>query len=678
MSNDLLYVYPVVIASYEDPNEFIASIPNIREFSHAAATRELLISGLLEKLEEVLDKYEQEGREFPDYYPSEIREDHYATYRLEVRGELFRRISAHNVKVKCGKLSASLMNPTDTQYRDLIKLIIDKYDRTRKLGINRTKFKTVGIFGHQMRFDLNRGFPLLTLKQTAFKALVGELLWFIRGDTNNENLRRMTFGEEDYSKHPTPGARISLNGKPEQLENYLEYMSAYHSVAPVEGWTHIPATEFEMAPVGEYWLHPDHDAKGHAFLDELGVSPYVNPKQAQRRKTIWEEWAVTAETIVRKYLTDATAIIPRQYKHPSKAVMEALIDPNYYIDDTILDPVPAGWEVTTLRIDTNPVDISTVTTRTVYRHPDYWKNVLAVMINEGLVSDTEYEHVGDLGPIYGFQWRHWRVGIQSEEILSMLERNQNDPAQLDRDLHSLLRDYNTNGSSIDQFKILLDGLKNKPFSRRHIITAWNPAELPDESKSGSVNALNGKMALAPCHCLFQFYVEDVSLVDRIDKLEELYPGWITAKLDIYNEKYAAELTEPETIQKWADDQIHGHAMLDLFEAPVKRMQLSCQLYQRSCDTALGVPFNIASYALLTHLVANECGYGVGDFIWTGGDCHLYENQIEPMREILNRDPFPMPQLQINPFVDSIYDLRVNDVSVVGYQSHPAIKMEVAV
>lgn len=186
------------------------------------------------------------------------------------------------------------------------------------------------------------------------------------------------------------------------------------------------------------------------------------------------------------------------------------------------------------------------------------------------IWDEWADENGDLGPVYGYQWRSW-------------------PAP--------------DGTSIDQIEKLVDGIKNNPNSRRHIVSAWNPA-LVDE------------MALPPCHCLFQFYVADG--------------------------------------------------------------KLSCQLYQRSADIFLGVPFNIASYALLTHMIAQVCDLEVGDFVHTLGDAHLYSNHFEQVKTQLGRAPKALPQLKINPDVKTLTDFKFEDFEIIGYDPHPHIKAPVAV
>ena len=262
------------------------------------------------------------------------------------------------------------------QFHELMRHVLDHGAKKS----DRTGTGTLSVFGHQMRFDLSEGFPLVTTKKLHLKSIVYELLWFLSGNTNNQ------------------------------------------------------------------------------WLKERGVS-------------IWDEWAA----------------------------------------------------------------------------PD-----------------------GDLGPVYGYQWRSW-------------------PAP--------------NGQHIDQIKEIIQTIKTNPDSRRIIVSAWNVADIP-------------KMALAPCHAFFQFYVADG--------------------------------------------------------------KLSCQLYQRSADIFLGLPFNIASYALLTHMVAQQCSLDVGEFIWTGGDCHLYSNHLEQVELQLSRKPYSLPQLKIHRKPDSIFDYQFKDFEIVGYESHPHIKAPVAV
>jgi thymidylate synthase len=197
-------------------------------------------------------------------------------------------------------------------------------------------------------------------------------------------------------------------------------------------------------------------------------------------------------------------------------------------------------------------------------------NIQYLKENGVSIWDEWADENGDLGPVYGSQWRSWPT---------------------------------PDGQHIDQISQLIEQIKNNPNSRRLIVSAWNVSEIPN-------------MALPPCHAFFQFYVADG--------------------------------------------------------------KLSCQLYQRSADVFLGVPFNIASYALLTQMIAQVCNLQVGDFVHTLGDAHLYTNHLEQARLQLSRKPFPLPTMNINPKIDNIFDFSFDDFELVGYESHPHIKAKVAV
>jgi len=197
-------------------------------------------------------------------------------------------------------------------------------------------------------------------------------------------------------------------------------------------------------------------------------------------------------------------------------------------------------------------------------------NIAYLKENGVSIWDEWADEKGNLGPVYGYQWRSWP---------------------------------NPDGGSTDQIVNLVNGLKNNPNSRRHIVSAWNPSFIED-------------MALPPCHCLFQFYVAEG--------------------------------------------------------------KLSCQLYQRSCDTFLGVPFNIASYALLVHMIAQVCDLEVGDFVWTGGDVHLYSNHVDQAKLQLTREHRSLPTLKLNPEVKDLFAFTMDDISIENYDPHPHIKAAVAI
>ena len=243
-------------------------------------------------------------------------------------------------------------------------------------------------------------------------------------------------------------------------------------------------------------------------------------------------------------------------------------------------------------------------------------NIKYLKDNGVSIWDEWADASGELGPVYGKQWRRWEA---------------------------------PDGRSIDQISQLIEALKKNPDSRRHIVSAWNPSEVD-------------RMALPPCHALFQFYVRDLTFAERL--------------------KAAPEPLFKADGPKWPDEVWgQGNAgrigqFLDDYAVP--RKGLSCQLYQRSADVFLGVPFNIASYALLTMMVAQVCGYAPIDFVWTGGDVHLYSNHIDQVRLQLSREPRALPTMRINPDVKDILSFTYNDFMLEGYDPHPSIKGEVAV
>lgn len=313
----------------------------------------------------------------------------------------------------------------EQDYLDLAKRIIDEGTERQ----DRTGTGTKSVFGHQMRFDLQKGFPLLTTKRVFFKLIKSELLWFLKGDTNIRYL----------------------------LEN---------------------------------------------------------------NNHIWDEWAFE------RYVKSA------DYQGPDMT--------NFGI-----------------RVQEDP------------DFKELYDKEMAEFREKVLTDDTFSEKHGSLGNVYGAQWRAWKT---------------------------------TEGGFIDQINDVIESIKTNPNSRRHIVSAWNPEEVPT-------------MALPPCHTLFQFYVDGD--------------------------------------------------------------QLSCQLYQRSADVFLGVPFNIASYALLTHLIAQETGLKVGEFVHTLGDAHLYLNHMDQINEQLSRDIRDFPTLELNK-EKSIFDFEMEDIKVLNYKPHKSIKAPIAV
>lgn len=318
------------------------------------------------------------------------------------------------------------MITSEQAYLNLCKHILDNGIKKE----DRTNTGTYSVFGYQMRFDLSKGFPLLTTKKVPFRLVASELLWFIKGDTNIRYL----------------------------LEN---------------------------------------------------------------NNNIWNEWAF------KKWIESDKYKGPDMTDFGNRSQQDAAFKADF-------------------------------------------QNQMAIFKDKILKDDQFSQKFGDLGFVYGKQWRDWQT---------------------------------SQNRTIDQLKEVIQSIKENPDSRRHIVSAWNPEDIP-------------QMALPPCHTLFQFYVADG--------------------------------------------------------------KLSCQLYQRSADVFLGVPFNIASYALLTSLIAHECNLEVGTFVHTLGDAHIYTNHVEQVKTQLERETRVLPTLEINKQKNSIFDFELTDFSLVNYQPHPAIKAPIAV
>lgn len=236
---------------------------------------------------------------------------------------------------------------------------------------------------------------------------------------------------------------------------------------------------------------------------------------------------------------------------------------------------------------------------------------------------------GDLGRVYGQQWRKF-----PKPPVGFLDR---------------IKQVFTGPEYVDQIAVLIDGIKSDPYGHRHVLTAWNPGELD-------------QMALPPCHMFAQFYVSPMSKAE----MKKAYSA--------YRKSLSLE------IRKELDKQFEAKSPIKdrMVALNLPTEKLSCQMYQRSADFFLGVPFNIASYSLFTHMIAQVCGLAVGEFVHTFGDAHIYHNHFDQVVEQLNRTEYPLPTLWLNPEVKTIDGFTMDDINLVGYQSHPAIKAKMAV
>lgn len=404
------------------------------------------------------------------------------------------------------------------QYQDLMAEVFAKGTPKK----DRTGTGTLSIFGHQMRFNLQEGFPLVTTKRCHLRSIIHELLWFLKGDTNIQ------------------------------------------------------------------------------YLKDNGV-------------TIWDEWCLAEDEVVNKPLV--------------KSERAKLAVEGEYCKEDLLQLIK--------KLD----KMGPVAGQQYLDEMGVPKTLPSIM-----------RRAGDLGPVYGKQWRAW----QHHEIIAADDKEGLDNATSKGGEWIAGGDDLMNGDTTpyvyrfetDQIAKVMDQLKNDPDNRRIIVSAWNVADLDD-------------MALAPCHAFFQFYTREMSLDERVQWAEE-------NDNELWSDYIHATFVDENTRLGWLD------------KAGVPTRKLSCQLYQRSCDIFLGLPFNIASYALLIHMFAQQANMVVGDFVWTGGDVHLYSNHLEQARTQLGRTPRPLPKLIIKRKPDSIFDYKFEDFDIEGYDPHPAIKAPVAI
>lgn len=449
------------------------------------------------------------------------------------------------------------------QYHDLLREILEK-------GVfkeDRTGVGTYSVFGHQIRFNLADGFPLVTTKKIHFKSIIHELLWFLRGDTNVKYLNER--GVSIWDSWQDPYGSIG-KGYGHQWRNWtkIELIEPKKSSFPCEGKLDCTPSVLGVAKGSEV----DRDPHFYNIWSEM-IHRCYNPEREHYK------W----------YGGSGVKVCDRWLKYDN------------FISDL---PKIEGWYNKCIDLDFFSLDKDYYGSNTYAPDTCIWLSKDEQRLNTSRtkvvkVIDTQGKSsiVVDL---VDFCFRH-RLDYSTATKVIRGEREHTQGfyfTEVPVDSNVLVR-----CRKFDQIRKVIQQIKNDPNSRRIIVSSWNTADIEE-------------MLLPPCHTLFQFYVANG--------------------------------------------------------------KLSCQMYQRSADVFLGVPFNIASYALLTHMIAQVCGYEVGDYVHTFGDLHLYKNHINQAITQLSREPFPLPKLELNKQVKSIDDFVYEDIQLVNYNYHPPIKAEVAV
>lgn len=515
-------------------------------------------------------------------------------------------------------------------YLDLMRHIL----ANGRMGDNRTDTRAKQVFGRQLRFDLQRGFPLITTKKIHIKSVIHELLWFLKGDTNVAYLKKNKVRIWDEWRRPyTTNRRVVLIDK--KSLKHVEYNGDFSSACGIK----VGTIDNKLRSTWVRMMKRCYNKTQHNYAAYGGVGVSVC-KRWHNCKTFISDVKKIPHWWYKKndwnnYELDKDYFGSNQYS-PDTCVWLQKGENNFYTRATtpvkMITPDGDEYVFVTLNDAARKNNIASSTLRrfvnfgmpkTLKRGNEKWDGYVFKYVDfKSRLLRLELIPDGDLGPIYGKQWRAWNSG---------------------------------NGETIDQIQNSIDLLQNNPDSRRIIVSAWNPADIPN-------------MALAPCHTMFQFHTDVMTTPERVD--------WLVA-----NKKQDAHEFAKKHSPRYDGDNLRqiymeNPKLVDGIGAPKRR--LSCQLYQRSCDLFLGAGFNIASYALLTHMFAHVCNMAVGEFVHTFGNVHIYENHFAQCLEQLSRTPRPEPTLKIKRKVDTIDGFQFDDFDFIDYNPHPAIRAKVAV
>lgn len=556
----------------------------------------------------------------------------------------------------------------EQQYLDLLNNIMTTGHNKK----DRTGTGTLSVFGASMRFDLNEGFPLLTTKKIHLRSIVHELLWFLKGETNTKYLNDNNVTIWNSWKGAYSGFNTNTVIKIKKLKNkeYFIEGSVTHETILNKN-KNIKLTDVIEIRLRHTWskmINRCYNKNAHNYKSYGGKGVRVDSR--------WHD--------VRIFVSDVKKLLNFKYKLENWKDFE--LDKDYfgakmYGPETCIwlhrnDNVHSVWlkltsqkgEILICRTFKEASLVTGISKSSISRFvshgvPSILKGNNKTKAGKWIIeraetSDHVYRHKlstdKDLGPVYGKQWTDWEnteiVHNIPSEIKILKDKNYNFIGTLFNEQLNITQAVFRR--STNQIQKCLDLLRNDPDSRRIYVSAINVGELD-------------QMALEPCHNYFQFYTRELDNDERVT--------WFIENNEEAFDKWQAMANK----QPWSEETYYSErsSLPDHYNVPTR--ELSCFYLMRSADTFLGTPFNIASYALLTHMFAQQLNMAVGELLYQGVDVHLYSNHTEQVKEQLTRKPYPFPKLKLNKAKD-IFSYTFEDVEVVGYQSHPAIKAPVAI
>ena len=508
------------------------------------------------------------------------------------------------------------MNSVDLEYNRLLNTILINGKRKT----NRTGIDTIGVFGEMAKFDVRMdAFPILTTKRVWFKGIVHELLWFIKGDTNIKYLVDNGVHIWDDWREPY-GFKRQLVFVEKRVKPYV----GYHGDFSWEGFGISGEVDTKLVYLWEKMMRRCYDSNHHRFplYGGVGVSvceTWHNPKTfVEQVKQISHWWY--KENNWNDFELDKDYYGAKQYG-PDTCVWLHTKENNFYTK--VADPV----EVKDLDGNRSVYLTANDAAREIGMSQSSFNRIL----NDGfpkIIKGNNRNYIG------------WEFNVlRFEDKLLRMELIP------DGELGFVYGRAWRNFEGVDQLAKVIDKLKTNPDDRRMIVSAWHPYWVDHCS-------------LPPCHCLFHFNTEELTLQERVDMASTILP--------ILKFQPAFQGLDNKA---WEEQ-------CDKLEIPTRRLNLL--MYQRSLDFPVGGPFNITSYSLLLAMVAHCVGMETGEFTWSTGDTHIYVNQLDGVNEQLKRGSYPLPKLWLNPDKKNLFDFKYDDIKLVDYISHPTIKFPVAV